>query len=32
MINFFQGVQCVYLVKFMPTVFRNGNAIIKNDM
>ena len=32
MINFFQGVQCVYLVKFVPVVSHNGNPIIKNDM
>ena len=29
MSNFFQGVQCVYLVKFMPTLYRNGNPVIK---
>ena len=29
MTNFFQGVQCVYLAKFMSTVPHTGNPIIK---
>ena len=29
MTNFFEGVQCVYFAKFMPTVSYKGNPIIK---
>ena len=29
MTNFFQGVQCVYLAKFMSTVPHKGNPNIK---
>lgn len=29
MTNFFEGVQCVYFAKFMPTVSHKGNPIMK---